>query len=89
QADVWWLDLESGTTRRLTHDRANDVGPSFSRDGQAVWFGSNREGGRWQIWRLPSRIKNSLLEKIIKFTAIDIGIEVVSNPRANSVSNVG
>ncbi|NEQ12242.1 MAG: hypothetical protein F6K37_42320, partial [Moorea sp. SIO4E2] len=39
--------------------------------------------------RWDGEIKNSLLEKIIKFTAIDIGIEVVSNPRANSVSNVG
>lgn len=42
--DVAVLDLDSGTTRLLTEDRAQDRDPAWSRDGQSVYFCSDRTG---------------------------------------------
>ncbi|GAB5520778.1 MAG: winged helix-turn-helix domain-containing protein [Rhodothermales bacterium] len=49
-ADVYLFNLETGVQERLTTDSANDVVPRWSRDGRAVYFGSNRAHG-WQLWR--------------------------------------
>jgi len=50
--DVWSVDVASGTSTRLTHDGRSRA-PSFSRDGQWIYVGSARTGGRWQLWRQP------------------------------------
>ena len=51
-ADVFVV-LPGGEVRRLTDDAADDVAPTWSRDGLWVYFASDR-GDRWQIYRVPS-----------------------------------
>ena len=57
-ADIYVISAEGGQTRRLTTDPAEDIVPSWSRDGRWIYFTSNRiaEGGsgRLQIWKIPS-----------------------------------
>jgi Tol biopolymer transport system component len=52
-ADVHVLDAEGARPRRLTTDPAEDVAPSWSLDGEAIYFGSSR-GGAWRVWRTPA-----------------------------------
>jgi len=53
QWEVYSISTEGGKPRNLTSHAANDVFPSFSRDGQWIYFNSNRtkEG---QIWKIPA-----------------------------------
>ena len=52
-SDIWTIEVAGGTPRRLTHGPGDESVPSFSRDGQWVYFHSEREG-RGQIWRVPA-----------------------------------
>jgi Tol biopolymer transport system component/DNA-binding winged helix-turn-helix (wHTH) protein len=49
---VYLLSLEGGAMRRLTEGDDDTVRPSWSRNGQSIYFGSKRTG-RWEIWRIP------------------------------------
>ena len=51
-ADVF-LVLPDGTVRALTDADADDVAPTWSRDGESIYFASNR-GETWQIYRVPA-----------------------------------
>ncbi|WP_420455241.1 winged helix-turn-helix domain-containing protein [Rubrivirga sp.] len=51
-ADVF-LILPDGEARALTDVAADDVAPTWSRDGLWVYFASDR-GETWQIYRVPS-----------------------------------
>lgn len=42
--DIVLVDVASGALLELTHDRAKDVEPTFTPDGQAVVFRSDRDG---------------------------------------------
>jgi Tol biopolymer transport system component len=42
--DIVLVDAASGAVRQLTHDRAKDVEPSWTPDGEAVVFCSDRDG---------------------------------------------
>lgn len=42
--DVRLVDLDAGTFREIYHDRALDQQPVFSRDGQRIYFASDRSG---------------------------------------------
>src|SRR5262245_55931597 len=57
-ADLYVVSAQGGQPRRLTTDPAEDIVPSWSRDGRWIYFTSNRlaEGrsGRLQIWKMPS-----------------------------------
>jgi Tol biopolymer transport system component/DNA-binding winged helix-turn-helix (wHTH) protein len=52
-ADIYVIGTEGGQPRRLTTDPAEDIVPSWSRDGSWIYFSSKR-GGTSQIWRMPS-----------------------------------
>jgi dipeptidyl aminopeptidase/acylaminoacyl peptidase len=52
-ADVWTIGVSGSGLRQITHDPADDVVPSFSRDGRFVYFTSNRTG-RNETWRVPA-----------------------------------
>src|SRR5262245_16565756 len=67
-ADIYVVSVDGGQSRRLTADPAEDIVPSWSRDGRWIYFTSNRfsegrfaegksaEGGsgRLQIWKMPA-----------------------------------
>ncbi|MFN7927155.1 MAG: winged helix-turn-helix domain-containing protein [Blastocatellia bacterium] len=52
-AEICVINAEGGPPRRLTNDPAEDIVPSWSRDGQWIYFSSNRTGSQ-QIWKLPA-----------------------------------
>src|SRR5215813_10979450 len=52
-ADIYVVSAEGGQPRRLTTDPAEDIVPSWSRDGRRIYFTSNRSG-RLQIWKMPA-----------------------------------
>jgi len=52
-ADIFVISAEGGQPRRLTSDSAEDIVPSFSRDGRTIHFTSNRSG-RLQLWKMTS-----------------------------------
>jgi len=49
-ADIFVVTTD-GATRQLTTDDADDVAPTWSRDGLHVYFASDR-GGTWQVYRV-------------------------------------
>lgn len=51
-ADVFVI-LPSGEVRQITDSDADDVAPSWSADGQWLYFASDR-GEQWQIYRVPA-----------------------------------
>jgi Tol biopolymer transport system component len=48
-SDIYVM-LEGGPPRRITSEASDDVVPSWSTDGQWVYFSSNRTG-RWEVWK--------------------------------------
>ncbi|HMB93596.1 MAG TPA: winged helix-turn-helix domain-containing protein, partial [Rhodothermales bacterium] len=53
QADIFVIDQPGTDPRRLTANGANEVFPTWSRDGQWIYFGSNR-GGTMDLWKQPA-----------------------------------
>jgi tricorn protease-like protein len=53
QSDIYIVDSQGGTPRRVTSGSYDHVVPSFSRDGQWIYFSSN-EGGRWDLWKVAA-----------------------------------
>ena len=51
--DIWIFDVARGTGRRLTFDAADDLGATWSPDGEWVAFTSDRSGMR-EIYRKPA-----------------------------------
>jgi len=49
-SDIWTIGLDGSGLRQLTHDPADEIIPSWSRDGRWVYFSSNRTG-RHEVWR--------------------------------------
>ena len=48
--DVWLMESDGGMPRQLTLDPGDEQTPTWSRDGQWIYFSSDR-GGRLEIWR--------------------------------------
>jgi dipeptidyl aminopeptidase/acylaminoacyl peptidase len=46
------IAADGGQPRRLTEDVANESVPTWSRDGQMIYFSSERDGVS-QLWKLP------------------------------------
>jgi Tol biopolymer transport system component/DNA-binding winged helix-turn-helix (wHTH) protein len=53
QSEIYAFDLKSRKAHRLTFDPGPDVRPSWSRDGEYIYFSSKRTG-RYQLWKVPS-----------------------------------
>jgi Tol biopolymer transport system component len=53
QRDIWTIDADGGSLRRLTEDPGEENTPSWSADGRSIYFASNREE-KTEIWRVPS-----------------------------------
>ncbi|HVT03742.1 MAG TPA: protein kinase [Thermoanaerobaculia bacterium] len=54
KSDVWVLDLERGTSTRLTFDPEDDTHPLWSPDGKRVYFTSMRQGRGDVYWKSSS-----------------------------------
>jgi Tol biopolymer transport system component len=52
QQEIYVIAASGGRPTRLTSEAAVDAVPSFSRDGQWIYFYSNRTGAN-QVWRTP------------------------------------
>jgi serine/threonine protein kinase len=52
--DIWVYDLVRNVPTRLSFDPAFDVKPIWSKDGKYIYFGSNRGGVFYGIYRKPS-----------------------------------
>jgi Tol biopolymer transport system component len=52
-ADIWTISVSGSDLRQITRDPADDIVPSWSRDGRFIYFSSNRTGDG-QVWRTPA-----------------------------------
>jgi Tol biopolymer transport system component len=52
-ANLYIVNVETGAYRQLTSGLTENYMPSWSHDGEWIYFGSEREGGE-QIWRMPA-----------------------------------
>lgn len=64
KADLWVVEVASGKSRRLTHDRCAARSPLWTLDGQSIYFLANRKregeklppfNGKAQVWRVSAR----------------------------------
>lgn len=51
--DIYVISAEGGVPRQLTKHPAEDVVPNWSRDGDWIYFASNRSG-EYQVWKVPA-----------------------------------
>jgi Tol biopolymer transport system component/DNA-binding winged helix-turn-helix (wHTH) protein len=51
--NLYIVNVETGAYRQLTTGITENYMPSWSHDGEWIYFGSEREGGE-QIWRMPA-----------------------------------
>jgi Tol biopolymer transport system component len=51
--DIFVVESSGGQPRRITSDPSSEVHPTWSRNGQWVYFRSDRTG-RGEVWRAPS-----------------------------------
>ena len=54
KSDIWALDLERGTTTRLTFDPEDDFASIWSADDKRVYFSSDRQGRGDVYWKASS-----------------------------------
>jgi Tol biopolymer transport system component len=52
-AHLYIMNVETGAYRQLTTGFKDSYTPSWSHDGEWIYFGSEREGGE-QIWKMPA-----------------------------------
>jgi Tol biopolymer transport system component len=52
QEDLFVVELATGEVRQLTNDAAHDRGATWSADGSKVYFYSQRDTGRYEIWSI-------------------------------------
>jgi Tol biopolymer transport system component/DNA-binding winged helix-turn-helix (wHTH) protein len=53
RGDIYVISTEGSSPRRLTTDPGEDVAPSWSRDGNSIYFCSTRSGSH-RIWKMPA-----------------------------------
>ncbi|MDQ3282077.1 MAG: serine/threonine-protein kinase [Acidobacteriota bacterium] len=52
QEDLYVVEIATGEVRQLTNDVAHDRGATWSPDGTAIYFYSQRNSDRYEIWRI-------------------------------------
>jgi Tol biopolymer transport system component/DNA-binding winged helix-turn-helix (wHTH) protein len=50
---IYTVNLKEGVPKLLVGDTRENICPSYSPDGQWVYFTSSRTGG-WQVWKIPA-----------------------------------
>ncbi len=52
-ADIWTIKASGSGLRQVTRNAAEEILPSFSRNGRFIYFSSNRTG-RYEVWRVAT-----------------------------------
>src|SRR6266852_1622341 len=52
--DIFVINVQGGPPRQLTSEPSDEAVPSWSRDGHWIYFASDRTGGSWEVWKMPS-----------------------------------
>ena len=52
RSNLYTVEVNDGSVKRITEDPVDNVEPSWSRDGKWMYFGSNKTG-RLQVYRTP------------------------------------
>jgi len=52
QEDLYVVEIATGEVRQLTNDGAHDRGATWSPDGSEIYFYSQRDTNRYEIWRI-------------------------------------
>lgn len=50
QSEIFVVDAAGGVPERITYSESQESRPNWSRDGTALYFGSDRSG-KWQVWK--------------------------------------
>jgi Tol biopolymer transport system component len=51
-SDLYLISVEGGNPLHLTSDKGNEIRPSWSHDGQWIYFGWDRGGRGMQLWKI-------------------------------------
>src|SRR5207248_3354074 len=54
RSDLYAINVNDGSVKRLTDDPADEVEPSWSQDGKWIYCGSSRTA-RVEVYRIPAR----------------------------------
>ena len=54
QSQIWMIDSEGRNFHAVVADQFQNSVPRWSRDGQSIYFTSNRSGD-WQLWKIDLR----------------------------------
>jgi Tol biopolymer transport system component len=65
--DIFVVRPDGGGLRRVSTSESEDVVPSWSRDGEWIYFASDR-GGRFEIWKVPAASGESTSTPAIQVT---------------------
>jgi Tol biopolymer transport system component/DNA-binding winged helix-turn-helix (wHTH) protein len=60
---IWTVDSEGGTPRQITNDAGDQISPTWSRDGQWIYYSWSQPGDR-NIWRV--RVSDRLKERVTR-----------------------
>jgi len=63
QWDIWVIEASGGQPRRITAEPSDENMPSWSRDGENVYFRSDKSG-KWEIWR--ASVADGKLEQVTR-----------------------
>ncbi|MEO6828221.1 MAG: winged helix-turn-helix domain-containing protein [Acidobacteriaceae bacterium] len=80
--DIYWITLADGKLHQLTHDRMNIDSLTWSADGTAVIFSSNR-GGKYALWKMALNQKE---EQRLPFGTED-AFQPAVGPRKGQIAN--
>jgi len=50
---IYTLNVEGGVPQKLTDETADSIAPSWSQDGNFVYF-TKLQNEQWQVWRMPA-----------------------------------
>jgi Tol biopolymer transport system component len=75
-ADIHVVSSQGGSPRRLTRHVALDARPFWSRDGQWIYFISNRSGSS-QIWRVPAAAEEDPAAEEVTTGGAEYGVQTI------------